>query len=65
MDLGGRLAKLVTDTTVVSGANVVSASMDEFETPSVHVDVKNVEGLPEGAGQFRQRLENTWAVQWT
>lgn len=57
--LNTRLARLVADTVVDSGARVDFASMEEFEAPSFDADVEREEGLPGGADRFRQRLEAT------
>jgi chromate reductase, NAD(P)H dehydrogenase (quinone) len=55
--LNTRLARLVADIIVDSGASVDFSSMEEFEAPSFDADVEREEGLPGGADRFRERLE--------
>ena len=55
--LNSRLAGLAATTIEVQGGDVDLASMADFDAPSYDSDAEAADGLPEGADEFRRRLE--------
>lgn len=55
--LNSRLARLAAATIEVHGGNVDLASMRDFDTPSFDGDIEASQGFPEGAEEFRRRME--------
>jgi NAD(P)H-dependent FMN reductase len=55
--LNRRLAALAARTARAAGATVDEASMEDFEVPSYDGDVEAAGGFPEGAREFKRRLE--------
>jgi chromate reductase, NAD(P)H dehydrogenase (quinone) len=55
--LNTRLADLAAACLEAHGGDVDRAAMDEFDCPSYNKDVQDGEGFPEGAEEFRRRLE--------
>ena len=56
--LNSRLARLAADTLQAQGGDVDLASMEEFDTPSFDGDREASDGFPQGAEEFRRRLES-------
>jgi chromate reductase len=55
--LNSKLASLAAVTIEANEGEVDLASMRDFDTPSYNADVQDSEGFPNGAEEFRQRLE--------
>jgi chromate reductase, NAD(P)H dehydrogenase (quinone) len=55
--LNSRLARLAVVTIEANDGDVDLASMRDFDTPSYNADVQDSEGFPQGAEEFRRRLE--------
>ena len=55
--LNSRLARLAAATIEAHGGEVDLASMKEFDTPSYDGDLESSQGFPDGAQEFRRRLE--------
>ena len=55
--LNSKLARLAAVTIEANQGEVDLASMRDFDTPSYNADTQESEGLPQGADEFRRRLE--------
>jgi chromate reductase, NAD(P)H dehydrogenase (quinone) len=55
--LNTQLAELAATTVEANGGTVDRAAMNEFDCPSYNFDVQREDGFPDGANEFRTRLE--------
>jgi chromate reductase, NAD(P)H dehydrogenase (quinone) len=55
--LNTQLAELAATTVEANGGTVDRATMNEFDCPSYNFDVQHDDGFPDGASEFRTRLE--------
>ena len=55
--VNSKLARLAAVTIEANEGEVDLASMRDFDTPSYNADTQNSEGFPQGAEEFRRRLE--------
>ena len=55
--LNSKLARLAAVTIEANQGEVDLASMRDFDTPSYNADTQDSEGFPQGADEFRRRLE--------
>src|SRR2546425_6985400 len=55
--LNSKLARLAAVTIEANEGEVDLASMRDFDTPSYNADAQDSEGVPQGAEEFRRRLE--------
>jgi chromate reductase, NAD(P)H dehydrogenase (quinone) len=55
--LNARLAALAAESVRQNGGDAELASMGQFDVPGYDGDVEATEGIPPGAGRFRDRLE--------